>query len=506
MLLKKIPLNIYIIFITFLLLSTYTFNAKLDLNGDNASYYIFAKSLATGHGYSDLSAPGNPPSSTFPPGYSLLMAPIFWITDSIEVQNYYGEIFLLASVILLYFFIATSLKNKGLALFTSSIILSNFFILQFATMMMSELPYMLFSIGVLWYLLKVNEQSKTNKFDFILLILITVFAYHIRTQGVVLLLAIVIHFLLNKKWKNAIFTILGFALGSLPWILRNKFLKLEGSRYLTQIMLTDQLDPEKGTLPIAEVIARIIGQSWDIITKELPRTIYSYFIEDYANNIFYPILGVILFIIILYGSWKFIKLRWFFVSFVIGNILIMGIWSGKGFENRYLICILPILLFCFYYGITSIFQQIFKNVIKSNLVWIPASIIMLLVQFKDIKFLHDWNIEQYPETYANFFNVAEWAKNNIPEKSIVSVRKPALFYVYSNRKSVNYLYSEDTKKVIEDMVKSKVDYVIVDALEYSTTYKFLIPAIKKHSNQFRESYSIGNPAFFLLQFDKQLPR
>lgn len=505
MLLKKIPFELYIIIITFILLSSYTFNSKLDLNGDNANYYIYAKAIATGHGYSDLSSPGNPPTANFPPGYSILMAPIFWLTDSIVVQNYLGEVFLLVSVIFLFLFTATYLKNKGFALFISIIVLSNFFILQFATMMMSELPYILFSIGVLWYLIKINEQSHTNKYDLIILILIAVFAYHIRTQGVVLLLSIIAQFIFNKKWKNAIYSTHGFALGALPWILRNKYLKLEGSRYLSQTMLIDQLNPDKGNLPIAKVIARTFGQSWDIITKELPRTIFSNFIEDYAHNIYYPTLGAIILLIMLYGSWKFIKLRWFLVSFIIGNIVIMGVWSGVGFENRYLICILPILLFCFYFGIISIFQQLLKKEIKSYIIWIPASLIMLLVQFKDIKFLHDWNIEEFPENYANFFNVAEWAKDNTPEKSIVSVRKPGLFYIYSNRKAINYLYSDNPDKVVEDMVKSKVDYVILDALEYSTTSKFLIPAIKKHSSQFQEIYTVGKPAFFLLKFDKQLP-
>lgn len=505
MLLKKIPFEIYIIIITFFLLSSYTFNSKLDLNGDNANYYIYAKSLASGHGYSDLSSPGNPATANFPPGYSILMAPLFWLTDSIVVQNYLGELFLLASVILLNLFTVSYIKNKGFALFISIIVLSNFFILQFATMMMSELPYIFFSIGVLWYLIKINEQSHANRYDFIILILIAVFAYHIRTQGVVLLLSILTQFLFNKKWKNALFSILGFALGVIPWILRNKYLNLEGSRYLNQSMLNDQLNPEKGNLTIAKIIERAVGQSWDIISKEFPRTIFSNFIEDYARNIFYPTLGTIILIIMLYGSWKFIKIRWFLLSFIIGNILIMGIWNGKGFENRYLICILPILLFCFYFGIMSLLKQIFKLEIKPTLIWIAASLIMLLVQFKDIKFLHDWNIEEYPETYANFFNVAEWAKDNTPEKSIVSVRKPGLFYIYSNRKAINYLYSSDPDKVVEDMVKSKVDYVILDDLEYSTTSKYLIPAIKKHSSQFQEIYTIGNPPFFLLKFDKQHP-
>ena len=51
------------------ILAAKTFNPKPDLNGDNFNYYIYASSLATGHGYSDLSTPDMRPTAGFPPGY-----------------------------------------------------------------------------------------------------------------------------------------------------------------------------------------------------------------------------------------------------------------------------------------------------------------------------------------------------------------------------------------------------------------------------------------------------
>ena len=501
MILKKIPLEIYILIIAFFLLSSYTFNSKLDLNGDNANYYIYAKSLATGHGYSDLSSPGNPATANFPPGYSILMAPLFWFTESIIVQNYLGEIFLLGSLILFYLFVVTNCNNKGFAFFIASVILMNFFILQFATMMMSELPFIFFTIATI-ILLQKNETQDNNKLIFFVFIFLAVFTYHIRTQGIVLLGSILIHYLFAKKWKKILFSIVGFAIGMLPWIIRNNLLKLQSNRYLSQLMLVDQLNPEKGNLSFAEIFSRFLLQSWDVISKELPRTFYSFFIRDYASNIFYPILGVIIFVIIIYGAWKFIKLRWFLLSFVLGNFFIIGIWSGKGFENRYLICILPILLFCFYFGITSIIKAIFKFEIKQYYVWMIASFFMLLIQFKEFKFLNEFNTEEYPEAYANLINVAEWTKENLPDSGIVSVRKPSLFYLFSNKKSLNYLYSSDPDKVIANMVDNKIDYVVLDALEYSTTTNFLIPAIRKYINQFQQVYVTGKPEFYLLKFNK----
>ena len=47
------------------ILAAKTFNPKPDLNGDNFNYYIYASSLATGHGYSDLSTPDMRPTAAF---------------------------------------------------------------------------------------------------------------------------------------------------------------------------------------------------------------------------------------------------------------------------------------------------------------------------------------------------------------------------------------------------------------------------------------------------------
>ena len=75
------------------LLASKTFNPKPDLNGDNFYYYIYATSLATGHGYSDLSTPSMGATSNFPPGYPLLMTPLRFITDSVVAQKWLNEVF-----------------------------------------------------------------------------------------------------------------------------------------------------------------------------------------------------------------------------------------------------------------------------------------------------------------------------------------------------------------------------------------------------------------------------
>ena len=61
----------------FVISFSYIFDSKLNLNGDNCYYFANATSLARGDGYADMFGK---PTTNFPPGYPLLMAPLRMVT------------------------------------------------------------------------------------------------------------------------------------------------------------------------------------------------------------------------------------------------------------------------------------------------------------------------------------------------------------------------------------------------------------------------------------------
>ena len=64
---------LYLIF--FICMYNYTYDPKLDLNGDNAIYIQLARNIADGHGYCSIDVDGNEvPASHFPPGYSTILS------------------------------------------------------------------------------------------------------------------------------------------------------------------------------------------------------------------------------------------------------------------------------------------------------------------------------------------------------------------------------------------------------------------------------------------------
>ena len=59
----------------FIWMYSYTYDPKLDLNGDNAIYINLAHNIADGYGYCGIDLNGNAvPASHFPPGYSAILS------------------------------------------------------------------------------------------------------------------------------------------------------------------------------------------------------------------------------------------------------------------------------------------------------------------------------------------------------------------------------------------------------------------------------------------------
>src|SRR6056297_405241 len=98
--LKALYRNAYVLYplllcVVFLFSFMYIFDGKVDLNGDNAKYYLLAKSIAEGKGYAQIYAPGEPATSIYPPGYPLLMSVVMLFTKSITYQKILNGLLLL---------------------------------------------------------------------------------------------------------------------------------------------------------------------------------------------------------------------------------------------------------------------------------------------------------------------------------------------------------------------------------------------------------------------------
>ena len=90
---------------------TFLFDAKLDLNGDNATYISLARNLTAGHGYSDISPDGYHPVNHFPPAYSVFLALLMKLGISSLVGFKIANGVLLCVSLILLFLVSANLTG-----------------------------------------------------------------------------------------------------------------------------------------------------------------------------------------------------------------------------------------------------------------------------------------------------------------------------------------------------------------------------------------------------------
>ena len=508
-----------LIFVAWLGIARYTFNEKPDLNGDNFCYYTYASSLASGQGYCDLSAPGSPATNAFPPGYPILMTPLRMLTDSFVAQKWMNEVFVLLALLLLYF----GLMRAGLPMVISfSAAVSGAFLprlFHFSTMMMSESSFLLTSVIVLYCLIRMaeNEESWWSELKhpwLYLMVVAVVLNYHIRTQGLAMIAGVLLALLIRQRWVATGVTALGFILGALPWKLRNAALGLNGNRYIDAMMQANPWRPEEGTLTVAEMIHRFFDTLQMLLFQAIPNTVFPFFNTnpdqpEYSFGIY--LTGALLVALMIYGCWNTGKWRWVLLAYIAATLGLISLFSTPS-GSRYITTILPLLSAVEFIGLWKLITLIIEKLSKSsnpkilntsNIVVALALLLILFTCKAGMQEEHKISQQRFPRQYKQFFAIGEQVKKKTPAGTIVCSRKPQMFYLYSDRPGLVYKFTQDPQELLDDLAKKNVDYVILDALGYSSTPHYLFPAIQRFPQYFVPVIHYEDTHTYLLRFRRE---
>lgn len=490
-----------VIAIVWLFVSVYTFDRKADLNGDNFYYYLTASSMAEGHGYSSAWDPGCPPTSTYPPGYPILMTPLRVITPSIVAQKWMNEIFVLISLLLIYVSLIRLKFSKSLA-FTAAVsgaVLPR--LLHFSTMMMAEASSLMTAAIAFYILVRMQDDEKHKWWWMSALVVCLVMSYHIRTQGIALVAAVSLYFLLRGRWTSLLATVGGFAVGCLPWIIRNNVKGLSNTRYLDMVMMANPWRPEEGTLSVPEFVSRFFQTLKMLVFNAIPSCVTPFVNVDPDSpqyGFWIYLAGAVILGLIIAGCIKSGKIGIMAGGFIAATLLVISSFSTPS-GSRYITSILPFLAAFEIIGLWWALDSLFKLKWKKSA--FPALLLLpLLLTAKDgLEYQHELANARYPMQYQHFFEISK-ALSKAPDTAVVCSRKPQMSYFYSGKTSCNYLFSSDAEAVIRKMISDKVDYVIIDALGFSSTRLYLIPAISEYINLFEVLIAKDETATYLLHF------
>ncbi len=492
--------------IGFLFIYQYIFDEKLNLGGDNAGYYVLGKALSEGQGYTNIHMPDNPPHNHFPPGYPAFLSVFMKFTNSINFLKILNGVLLLSSSLLLFSLLKKFTENTKMAFVGAILLLFNFHLLSYSTIMMSEIPYLFFSLLIIRFFIdSLNQENIFKNPQFYLVVFISSYAYHIRTAGLALVGGIILYLLFRKKFKYLIAYALGFIALGLPWFFRGQ--SIGGNKYISQLFMINPYRPEYGPMAIGDFFTRFYENFVRYLSKEVPNALLPFIEVDYKADaeLSQIIVGLIMLAIIIFGIIKLPKYRDLIIWYLVGTFGILLLWPQVWFGIRFILPLVPFLLFLLVFGSYKILEYLFitKLKVKSSL----SPLIMLSAILLFIPQLQKLNASAagtMQPKYLNYFQLASYTDKVLPKDAVVCCRKPTLYYLYGNRKTTGFASSVDYGVVLESLEKRRVTHVIVDQLGFASTGRYLLPAIQANPEKFKLVQKIPNPDTYLFTFDNSL--
>jgi hypothetical protein len=494
----------------------------LSVDGDNAVYITLAKSLATGHGYTDIQGPTPRLEAQYPFLFPLLLAPIvyFWGAGAVMIMQILVGLFALAGLTWSFFLFRHWLGSAPLALAATTAAGSSELFWQFSHKVLTEIPYLFFTVAACWFAsVYAKEDSPWTKAG-VFATLAASAAFLTRTIGLSVCVALPIYLLIaaplprsRKEWETRVKKVLvsGALLTAIGgvWTLRSRFAYSgEGHNYIGQFLLKQAYVPEAGQVSSTELWSRM-GENLSYYADQFQRMLLGTGWDGVhiMGAISHPLLAVTL------GGFVYslIARRTLAEPYLIFYVLIVLLWPWK--DVRFAV---PVLPFLFYYLAQAVGVVVGlpwrSQVIGSRL--LAAAIMIPLVARPSLTTLHTALIDRHPgyhyeasllgewpaySDWRDFHAAAVWLKANAPAGSTIINRSPNLLYIWTGLASRNYPYSFDMPAMIKDLTAEQRDYVIYDDFDWTyTTKQYLRPLIRRYPSYFRPVAQFNGTIVYLV--------
>ena len=488
--------------IAFVVVYSQIFDEKLDQNGDNASYFILGKALAEGDGFVNINSIQKTPNNHFPPGYPVIISAVIKVfgenARNIKVAN---SLFLYLTLVALYFLVKEVSNKNSTAIIAIFLVMMNSHLLRYSSIIMTEIPFLFFSTITILSFTKINYKRPVwqDKYLYVVIALLSI-SLHIRTSGVALILGIILFLVFRRHWKHASIIALGVFLLALPWQIRNN--KYGGSSYVKQLKMVNPYRPELGKAGPGDYFSRFGNNLHRYLTKEIPTATLSIINANYrqVSSLSEWLYGLFFFLLIIFGILNLKKFRLLILAYLAGTLTILSLWPDVWIGIRFILPAVPFLIVGLVNGLQVVFSRVTPQPARKYMAWLPLIISIFL--FPGINSLSMGAKAEIKPEWTNYYSLASWLKENNGDEIVVACRKPGLFYLYSNSYTINHKYTTDDQELIKDLIEKQVDYVVLDQLGYSSTSRYLYPAIQKNSEVFELIQERNNPETYLFRLKK----
>lgn len=478
------------------LLAAWTFDPKLALSGDNTEFMTLARSLVQGQGLSYISLPDPKPATKYPFGFPLMLAPLEWLAPgNWAAMNWLVVLFFAASIPVIYLLAREPLGRLPallVALWCATLPL----LLDFSHQVMSEVPYLFFSLLSLWLIersLKEEEGIRGN-YWFIGGFAAMMWSYYVRSAGIVLVGAIFLYLLLQRRFRQSLVLGGGAVLVALPWSLRNSAIGEEMS-YFRQLISVNPYFPEQGTVDLAGLLERVQFNAQAYLSRILPQIFWP---TETGNGA--PLVSAILVGLVFYATIVCIRRRQHLLLPLYAGLYIALVlmWPSQWTDARFLAPLTPVLIFLAVLAAADLLE-------KRPHLRLPGMVVagaflagVLVLNLGALNRLAQAGKGDYPPAWRNYYAAGQWLKANTPADAVICCRKDYWLYIVADRPCMVYPFKEPAE-ILASMEQHGVDYVVVDQLGFSSTPRFLVPAIQQYPERFEILWQQPNPDTFVLR-------
>jgi hypothetical protein len=163
---------------------------------------------------------------------------------------------------------------------------------------------------------------------------------------------------------------------------------------------------------------------------------------------------------------------------------------------RYLSVLLPFIIYYTYLGVVSLLDRIVPTPPLNPLAKLGGAVflaLMLVVNLSGVAVNIAKSAVGNGPAYDDFIDVAQWAKNNLPDDALVMSIKPRLFYVLSDKKGARLgvqgeeYTPELEREQLELFRREGITHLILDGVSGSTR-RNIYPIVKNNPEMFQTMY------------------
>jgi len=425
---------------------------------DDGIYLTCSKSLATGQGYRIISLPEQPYQTKYPPLFSLLLVPVWWISPEFpENIRWFQSIVILCGVAFLWLshqMVVRVFKfEPRVSLLLLALFVLNPALLSASQWILSEIPYAAVSTAaLLYYEARCRSSGSAPGHRLFLLAALSGAGYLLKAHGIVLPMALAVCILLERKWRDLTIYLASLSLFLVPWWLwasqANK-----GVRYspLTQYYVGYQ-----STLSGSQSFehwAMIIGQNTKYLANTLDHFVLALIpLSQTGSRI--P-LTLMIFGVGVAMIWRSISRAVAIYVVLFLFVVLLLPWH----PDRHLLPIIPIFLGAATLAVLqarewmsarhSKFLKVLQHPLPRLVIWIPIAVIFISQSVQILLGLQRKHLTLLPnydafycreESWKGFIETNSWILRNVGTSERMASAFDPLYFLYTGRQGIRYWF------------------------------------------------------------------